>query len=118
VVADPDPARPLRESLDAVVRALHGPSAQTVEGVFARWEEAVGVEIAAHATPRALRDGCLAVEVDHPTWATQLRFLEADLLARLAAVTRPGEVTSIELRVTAERSARGRGSRGSVAPRW
>jgi predicted nucleic acid-binding Zn ribbon protein len=117
-MADPDPARPLRESLDAVVRALHGPSARTVEGVFARWEEAVGVEIAAHATPAALRDGCLVVAVDHSTWATQLRFLEAELLARLAAVTGPGEVTSIELRVAGEGTARRRGSRGSVAPRW
>jgi predicted nucleic acid-binding Zn ribbon protein len=107
-----DDGRPLRESLDAVVRAMHGPSARTVEGVFAHWDEAVGVDVAAHARPAALRDGCLVIAVDHPTWATQLRFLEADILARLAGVTRPGEITSIELRVV-----RG-GSQGSVSPRW
>jgi predicted nucleic acid-binding Zn ribbon protein len=95
------PARPLSDSLDAVVRALKGPSARTVEGVFARWDEAVGAHVAAHARPSALRDGCLVVTVDHPTWATQLRFLESDLLAQLAEVTRPGEVTSIEVRVSA-----------------
>jgi predicted nucleic acid-binding Zn ribbon protein len=101
-----------------VVRALHGPSARTVEGVFARWDEAVGAEVAAHAQPAALRDGCLVVTVDHPTWATQLRFLEADLLAKLAAVTQPGEVTAIELRVGSEGGSRRSGSRGSVAPHW
>jgi predicted nucleic acid-binding Zn ribbon protein len=96
--AGPDPT-PLRAGLDAVVRGLQGPSARTVRGVFARWEEAVGPQIAAHATPVGLRDGCLLVDVDHPTWATQLRFLESDLLGRLQAVTNPGEVTRIELRV-------------------
>jgi predicted nucleic acid-binding Zn ribbon protein len=115
----PDTVHPLGESLDAVVRALHGPSARTVEGVFARWEEAVGAEVAAHAQPVALRDGCLVVSVDHPTWATQLRFLEADLLDRLGAVTRPGEITAIELRVGSSKAASRRaGSRGSVPPRW
>ncbi len=113
-----DTVRPLGDSLDAVVRALHGPSARTIEGVFARWEEAVGADVAAHAQPVALRDGCLVVSVDHPTWATQLRFLEADLLTRLGAVTRPGEVTAIELRVGSAKGGSRRGSRGSVTPRW
>jgi predicted nucleic acid-binding Zn ribbon protein len=107
-VTPPADAHRLRDSLDAVVRALHGPSAQTVEGVFARWEEAVGPDIAAHAKPSALREGCLVVTVDHPTWATQLRFLEADLLARLAEVTRPGEVSAIQLRVVDNGGARQR----------
>ena len=60
------------------------PSARSLAGVFSRWEEAVGPQIAAHARPAALVDGCLVVEVDHPTWATQLRFLETDLLTRSA----------------------------------
>jgi predicted nucleic acid-binding Zn ribbon protein len=107
-VAQQADAHRLRDSLDAVVRALHGPSARTVEGVFARWEEAVGAEIAAHARPSALHDGCLVVTVDHPTWATQLRFLEADLLAKLAEVTRPGEVSAIQLRVAADGRSRQR----------
>ena len=55
--------------------------------VFARWEELVGT---ARRGPRPARccstTARLVVAVDEPGWATQLRFLEADLLERLAAV--------------------------------
>ena len=96
--SEPDP-RPLRDSVDEVVRSLRGTSARSLAGVFSRWEEAVGAQIAAHARPAALVDGCLVVEVDHPTWATQLRFLETDLLTRLRDVAGVDEVVRIELRV-------------------
>jgi predicted nucleic acid-binding Zn ribbon protein len=66
--------------------------------VFARWEDAVGPQVAAHARPVKLAEGRLLVEVDEPGWATQLRFLEVDLLARIAACAGPG-VDAIDLRV-------------------
>jgi hypothetical protein len=46
-----------------------------------------------------LDDGRLVVEVDEPGWATQLRYLESELLARLAAVAGAGAVRSIDVRV-------------------
>jgi predicted nucleic acid-binding Zn ribbon protein len=98
-MSDPRDPRPLRDSVDEVVRSLRGTSARSLAGVFSRWEEAVGPQIAAHAKPAALVDGCLVVEVDHPTWATQLRFLETDLLTRLRDVAGVDEVGRIELRV-------------------
>jgi predicted nucleic acid-binding Zn ribbon protein len=97
-VSDREP-RPLRDSIDDVVRSLRGTGARTVAGVFGRWEEAVGPQIAAHARPASLTDGRLVVDVDHPTWATQLRFLEQDLLTRLRDVAGADEISSIELRV-------------------
>ena len=63
-----------------------------------RWEDAVGAQIAANARPTRLSDGVLFVEVDEPGWATQLRYLEAQLIERITAVAGPG-VTQIELRV-------------------
>jgi predicted nucleic acid-binding Zn ribbon protein len=95
----PDEPRSLRESVDEVVRAWRGTSARTLAGVFSRWEEAVGPQIAAHASPASLVDGCLVVEVDHPTWATELRYLEADVLGRLRDVAGADEVARIEVRV-------------------
>ena len=56
--------------------------------------------------PCSLDDGRLVVEVDEPGWATQLRYLEADLLERLAAVAGAGAVRSIEVRVTPPLTAR------------
>lgn len=98
---DPDgiPPRRLRESLDRVTRSLGAGGADTVATVFARWESLVGEQIAAHVRPRSLRDGVLVVLADHPGWATQLRFLEGDLLSALSGVLGPGAVTAIEVRV-------------------
>lgn len=95
--------RPLTLALDEVLRSLQPASAsatpaKTVGGVFARWEDAVGAQIAANARPTRLSDGVLFVEVDEPGWATQLRYLETQLIERITAVAGPG-VTKIELRV-------------------
>ena len=81
----------LSVALDEVVRGLGpGNSAAALGGVFGRWEEAVGEAVAAHAQPRSLESGRLLVEVDQPGWATQLRYLEHDLVHRLNAVAGPG----------------------------
>ena len=73
------------------MRSLRGPgdkgaapvSAGTLGGVFGRWNEIVGDVVAAHVQPVKLDGTRLVVEVDEPAWATQLKFLEADLRARL-----------------------------------
>jgi predicted nucleic acid-binding Zn ribbon protein len=87
------------ESLDRVTGALGVPSSSTLQVVFSRWDDLVGEVLAAHARPASLRDGTLLVTVDDPSWATQLRWLQADLVARLAAAVGQGEVTDIEVRV-------------------
>jgi predicted nucleic acid-binding Zn ribbon protein len=94
-----DEPRALGESLDRLVRSLRGTTARSLSGVFDGWAEAVGPAIAAHTKPVSVADGCLVVEVDHPTWATQLRFLEADVLGRLRDVAGVDDVRRIELRV-------------------
>jgi predicted nucleic acid-binding Zn ribbon protein len=44
-----------------------------MELVFARWEELVGAELAAHSQPMRLQDSTLVVGADHPAWATRAR---------------------------------------------
>jgi hypothetical protein len=46
-----------------------------------------------------MRDGALQVAVDDPAWAPQLRFLEADVIRRVAEVLGSSEITRIEVRV-------------------
>ena len=94
----PEP-RPVAASLDRVAASLGVPRATTLTQVFAAWPELVGESVAGHARPRSLRAGTLVVAVDEPAWATQLRWLEADLLTRLAEVLGVGAVTQIEVRV-------------------
>jgi predicted nucleic acid-binding Zn ribbon protein len=87
------------DSLDRVAASLGVSRATTLNRVFASWAEMVGESVAQHSRPRSLRDQVLVVAVDEPAWATQLRWLEADLLARLEAVLGAGQVTRIEVRV-------------------
>jgi predicted nucleic acid-binding Zn ribbon protein len=87
------------ESLDRVAASLGVPLASTLSTVFASWPEMVGESVAQHSRPRSLRDGVLVVAVDEPAWATQLRWLEADLLTRLREVLGPDQVARIEVRV-------------------
>ncbi len=78
-----DDFRPLTEGLEAVMRSLRGGDRRTTATVFGRWAELVGDQIAGHARPVKLDEGRLLVDVDEPGWATQLRFMEHDLIARL-----------------------------------
>ena len=73
--------------------------------VFAEWPAVVGEQIAEHAQPTALRDGVLSVTAESTAWATQLRMVQSQLLAKIAAAVGDGVVTS--LRIT-----------GPTAPSW
>jgi predicted nucleic acid-binding Zn ribbon protein len=99
---------PISDSLAGVVESLRGPARtsgsssaatpRTMGGVFGRWNEIVGDVVAGHVQPVKLDGDRLIVEVDDPAWATQLRFLEADLKARLLA-TIGARVERFEIRV-------------------
>lgn len=96
---------PISNSLDGVVRSLRGPSRSAVSGLFGRWEDAVGSQVAAHVKPVKLDEGVLVVEVDDPAWATQVKFLTSTITQRLADVAGV-RVERIEVRVE-RRSSRG-----------
>ena len=78
--------RDLRDGLARVSRELGLAEPDAFATVMSRWSEIVGEAVAARARPRHLRDGVLTVSVDDGGWATQLRYSEADVIARYAAV--------------------------------
>ena len=96
---------PISSSLDGVMRSLRGPTREAAGGLFGRWDEAVGEQVAQHVKPVKLDDGVLVVEVDDPAWATQVRFLSTMITERLAE-TADGRVDRIDVRVE-RRGARG-----------
>ncbi len=106
-----DPVEPddepitIGRSLDGVVKSLRGPSRREVGGLFGRWGEAVGEQVAAHVRPVKLDRGTLTVEVDDPAWATQVKFLTATIITRLREVAGV-EVRDLQVRVDA-RALRG-----------
>lgn len=73
--------------------------------VFAQWASVVGEQIAEHAQPTALRDGVLSVAAESTAWATQLRMVQSQLLAKIAAEVGDGVVTSLKIT-------------GPTAPSW
>ena len=61
------------------------------------WGEIVGPVLAAHARLRSVRAGVLTIGVDSGPWATQVRYLEADLLSRVAALVEQGAPHAIRV---------------------
>lgn len=93
---DPEP---VAGAVDRVMRNLGSSTPKQVRSVFDRWPELVGEQVALKATPVSLRDGVLAVAVDDPAWATQLRYLEQQIVAQLQAELGDGEIERIEIKV-------------------
>lgn len=68
-----------------------------VQGVFGRWAEIVGEEVADHCTPESFDDGRLVVRTDSTAWATQLKLLAPTVVRRLNEELGHGTVTLIEV---------------------
>ena len=97
-VRDPGRARSGSRSTPSC-GASGAPEASGVHLVFDRWSEVVGEALAARTRPLRMDGGRLVLAVDEPAIATHVRFLQAELLARLEALLGPGRVTALDLRV-------------------
>ncbi len=68
-----------------------------MRGVFARWPELVGDQVADHCTPESFVEGKLVVRAASTAWATQLRLLLPTLVRRLNEELGDGTVTVIDV---------------------
>lgn len=93
------PPTELGALLDRVVRGMGAPGTDAVELVFNRWDEVVGGVLASRTRPVSLEHATLVLEADDPAVVSHVRWLETDLLARLAELLGAGRVTSVEVRV-------------------
>lgn len=92
-----DGPTPLGDALRAVGAELGLPDPELVDSLGAHWAEVVGATVAAHARPRSLRDGVLTIAVDAPPWATQLRYLEQQIRARLREISGQDSITTVRV---------------------
>lgn len=90
---------PVGDTVDRVLRALGAPPSSTLHAVFDDWPGVVGEAIASASRPLSLDDGRLVLAVVDGGWATQLRWMEPELLATIATHVGEGSVRSIEVRV-------------------
>lgn len=88
----------LGDELNRLLQRLGSEPLDNLASVFNDWAVLVGEQVAAHVSPVRLQDGRLLVEVDDPTWATQMRFLEAHIIERVSARSQVA-ITAIDVRV-------------------
>lgn len=100
------PPTELRALLDRVLRGFGAPGTDAVELVFGRWAEVVGGVLAARTRPVALEQETLVLEADDPAVVSHVRWLEQDLLTRLAELLGAGRVRRVEVRVARPGSRR------------
>lgn len=89
-----------------------------VRTLFSSWDRLVGTEVAQHSKPVSFRDGEVIVETTTTAWATNLKFLAPNIVARLNEELGDGSVLRIVVRgpnapswKKGPRSAPGRGPR-------
>ncbi|MBK5221419.1 MAG: DUF721 domain-containing protein [Acidimicrobiia bacterium] len=97
--ADGPPPQKVGESVERVLRSLGAPPVATLSLLFEAWPEVVGESIASATRPLALEGGRLSVAVPDGGWASQLRWMEVDLLGRIAKRLGEGVVTGLDVRV-------------------
>jgi len=87
---------PLTEVLGGAVSRRRG-WAPRLRGarVHALWTDIAGDQLARHTEPVRLHGGVLVVRADSPAWATEVRYLSAELAARANAVLGPEQVTRV-----------------------
>jgi len=73
--------------------------------VMGRWDSLVGPELAEHCRPVSLRDGELVLVAESTAWATQVRLLGRQLIARLNRQLGAGVIRQVRVH-------------GPTAPSW
>jgi predicted nucleic acid-binding Zn ribbon protein len=104
-VEDPDtdgvrrisPPTPVGETLGAFVRRRGWDERLRGATAWSRWEDIVGPDLAARCEPVRIAGGTLLVRAENQVWATQLRYLTAQLLNNAERVLGPGTVREVRI---------------------
>jgi predicted nucleic acid-binding Zn ribbon protein len=94
-----DPRDPV--PMDALVRQIVTDQGWQAPLAYARlmgqWATIVGPDVAARCHPVSLTDGVLRISADSTAWATQLRFIAPQLLARITGEMPAGMVKRLTI---------------------
>lgn len=84
--------------LTGKIAKSRGWESKVAEGtVFGMWPTIVGEDIASHATPERMADGVLHIRAESTAWATQLRYMQGQIIAKIAAAIGHGVVKSLRI---------------------
>lgn len=63
--------------------------------IYEAWPEIAGEQLALHTEPVRLHGGVLVLRAESAGWATQVRYLTAELVARADAVLGAGQIRQV-----------------------
>jgi len=90
---------PLRRSLERLLAGMGAPKIDDTMMIIEQWPEIVGARLADRIEAVAVSGSELLVAVHDPAWASQVTWLEAQLLERIEVLVGPGKITSVRVRV-------------------
>ena len=86
------------EALEEVISERGWTTQVSVHLLLGRWPELVGSAVAAHSRPESYERGVVLIRCDSTAWATQLRLMAPQLLARLNDSLGDGTITRLNIR--------------------
>ena len=87
----------LGSALDKLVTESGWEKETAMAKVLNSWAEIVGAEIADHCVPAGFDEGTLRLTAESTAWATQLRLLQSQILAKIASEIGDGIVLKISI---------------------
>ncbi len=94
----------LNESLERFVDHLGAPPISILSQLHDRWPELVGPGLAASTRPVELLDGVLIVACTDAAWASQIGWMEAQIVRRFEATFGSGTVERVKARVDGQKT--------------
>ena len=93
-----DDPMPLGEALGSVIRQRGWSTELNVHTLLGRWPSLVGETVADHSTPEGYADGVITVRTDSTAWASQLRLMVPQLVAKLNETLGDGTIKRIAIK--------------------
>ena len=90
----------LRSVLEQLLKDFGTPDITVVTSIVDQWEEIVGHDLAAKISAVAVSGSELIVRVDDPAWASQINWLQKQLLDKITSLVGEEKITSIRTRTT------------------
>ena len=88
----------LRSILEHILKDFGTPDINSITSIVDQWEDIVGSELASKISAVAVKGSELIVRVDDPAWASQLTWLESQLLTKIEEILGAEKVSSIRVR--------------------
>lgn len=93
-----DDPTPLGDALGDLIRERGWTTEVSVHALLGRWPSLVGATVADHSLPESFMAGVITVRADSTAWASQLRLMTPQLLAKLNEALGQGTIRRITVK--------------------